>query len=433
MNGSISPTQRQALKAQLQQQYEQQVETLLTAMEHLEEDGEVETQVSIWSQEVGRTVLATVVPTLAPHYAEPCVLCSCGGQASYQRQRTAQVLTQLGAVRYRRAYYVCATCHQGYCPLDQQLGWCAGSISRGVQARVALLAAQMPFAQTADLLQRFWGLPVSATTCQTVAEQVGQWMHDHASDEQAEGDPITDTPVYVSMDGAMIHDRCEGWKEIRVGSVYTTRQCAEQVVACGHSYLVDHTSVESLGERLWDEFRRRGGKQAKQSIVIGDGALWIWNLARGYWPQAVQIVDWYHACSHLQTAAIALGEHRADARAWYETQQTALWHGRIQEVLDALHDVAWLSSTIAEQETYFVRNQSRMDYAHYRAMGWQIGSGSIESACKRVIAARCKQAGMRWTHAGVTAIASLRAVCLSQRFDACFARCPAPTRLSLVA
>ena len=90
--------------------------------------------------------------------------------------------------------------------------------------------------------------------------------------------------------------------------------------------------------------------------------------------------------------------------------------------------VAWISATLAEQETYFVRNQSRMHYAHYRAQGWQIGSGSIESACKRVIAARCKQAGMRWTHAGVTAIASLRAVYLSQRFHACFARCPPPAR-----
>jgi uncharacterized protein UPF0236 len=428
MNGSISLTQRQALQAQLRQMCEQQIEPLLATVEQIEEVSEIETQVATWSQEVGRIVLATVVPTLAPRYAEASLPCSCGGQAAYQRQRAAQVTTVLGPVTYRRAYYVCAACHQGWCPLDQQLGWCAGSSSRGLQARMALLAAQMPFAQVADLLRRLCGVTVSTTTCQTVAEQVGEWMHDHAHDELAELDPIRTTPVYISMDGAMTLDRADGWKEIRVGSVYTTRQTAEEIVACRHSYLVDHTSVESLGERLWEEFRRRGGKQAQQVIVIGDGALWIWNLARGYWPQAVQIVDWYHACSHLQTAAIALGEHRADAKQWYETQKTALWNGRIREVVDALHEIAWISATITDQETYFVRNQSRMDYAHYRDMGWQIGSGSIESACKRVIAARCKQAGMRWSHDGVTAIASLRAVYLSQRFDACFARCPAPVR-----
>ena len=266
-----------------------------------------------------------------------------------------------GVVTYRRADYICSACHQGWCPLDQRLGWCAGSISRGLQAHIALLAAQMPFAQTADLVERFCGVSVSATTCQSVAEQVGQWMHDHAHDEQAELDPIISAPVYVSMDGAMTLERTEGWKEIRVGSVYTTVLTAEESIACRHSYLVDHTSVEFLGERLWYEFRRRGGKQAQQVIVIGDGTVWIWNQARSYWPQAVQIGDWYHACSHLQAAAIALGEHRADARDWYETQKTALWEGRIRQVLDALHEIAWMSAPIADQETYFVRNQSRME------------------------------------------------------------------------
>ena len=49
-----------------------------------------------------------------------------------------------------------------------------------------------------------------------------------------------------------------------------------------------------------------------------------------------------------------------------------------------------------------------MCYAEYRARGLQIGSGSVESGCKQVIAARLKQAGMRWSLPGARAVAAVR-------------------------
>ena len=42
---------------------------------------------------------------------------------------------------------------------------------------------------------------------------------------------------------------------------------------------------------------------------MGDGAAWIWNIAAEYFPNAVEIVDYMHAKSHLYTAAkVALCE-----------------------------------------------------------------------------------------------------------------------------
>ena len=37
-----------------------------------------------------------------------------------------------------------------------------------------------------------------------------------------------------------------------------------------------------------------------------------------------------------------------------------------------------------------------MDYRRYRELGLPIGSGTVESACKNVVAARLKQSGMMW-------------------------------------
>ena len=62
---------------------------------------------------------------------------------------------------------------------------------------------------------------------------------------------------------------------------------------------------------------------------------------------------------------------------------------------------------------YFETNRHRMRYAEFRAKGYPIGSGTVGSACKRVIGARLKQAGMRWTKTGVQAVLNLRAQLLS--------------------
>ena len=122
MNGSISTGQRQKVQRILEEQSRQQIEALLVQVEATTDDHEIETLVQAWSREVGRQTLQALAPAVTPPYAEPSVECCCGGTGVYQRQRAAQVLTSFGLVNYRRAYYVCGTCHQGWCPLEQQWG-----------------------------------------------------------------------------------------------------------------------------------------------------------------------------------------------------------------------------------------------------------------------------------------------------------------------
>jgi hypothetical protein len=56
-----------------------------------------------------------------------------------------------------------------------------------------------------------------------------------------------------------------------------------------------------------------------------------------------------------------------------------------------------------------------MDDASARNL--QIGSGTIESACKQVVSARLKQAGMSWDASGAEAVAEVRAWLLSERWQ----------------
>jgi len=62
-----------------------------------------------------------------------------------------------------------------------------------------------------------------------------------------------------------------------------------------------------------------------------------------------------------------------------------------------------------------VDDESRIGpYPAYRAKGWQIGSGPVESACKRVVGQRLKGAGMRWGEDGANAVCHLRALFLGE-------------------
>jgi hypothetical protein len=63
---------------------------------------------------------------------------------------------------------------------------------------------------------------------------------------------------------------------------------------------------------------------------------------------------------------------------------------------------------------YFSHHEHKMDYPRYVANGWQIGSGPVESGCKRVVTQRLKGAGMRWSERGSDAVCHLHALLLSQ-------------------
>jgi len=193
--------------------------------------------------------------------------------------------------------------------------------------------------------------------------------------------------------------------------------------------VADLTDVERFGRHLWVEAERRGLGQAQQVIVIGDGAHWLWKLAEEHFPQATQILDWYHAATYVWKAADLLyGEGTDLAKHWAKQHLDLLWAGDVQTLLDHLHAQTVHKPSLRPIITYFQNNQQRMHYATYRANGWQIGSGTIESGCKHVIGARLKQAGMIWSSAGAQAVATLRARLKSRRWDETANAQPPPAR-----
>lgn len=346
--------------------------------------------------------------------------CACGALATCEGYRTKGVQTLVGWITIRRAYYACATCGHGHCPLDAALGLARDSHSPAVRRLACRCGALLPFAEAAATLAQAAAVHVSASTVRHLTEAVGAQREQALAAEIAaaweQGAPPLAGPapprLYVAMDGVRILTTDGGGREVKVGIVVPVRGPAGGERREMASYAAGLEPAAAFGQRLALEAHRRGLEGAGAVAVLGDGAAWIWQLAEEHFPGAVHIVDWYHASERVWALGRALyGVETAETAAWAEAQLARLAQGQAATLA-----AEWQGLTCAgavalvrdEQVTYFTNQAERMAYARYRAAGWDIGSGMVEAACKYLIAAREKGPGMRWSEAGAHAVAAVR-------------------------
>ncbi len=436
MNPTTDATPAEDLVATMTERMTTLTRTLSTWMQEQPHTlAEVEQHVVGLLKELGATLVAGLCSLAAPAVPSPTVACSCGQQAVYQRQRKAQVTTLLGPISIRRSYYLCAACGHGQHPLDAQLQFCAGSRSAALDELLALLGAtQDSFVEAAHVLERLTLVHVSATSVRDATEQLGTLLQSQHARPLAQqpaslaARPSTTgcaSPLYITMDGVLAHLHERGWSEIKVGCCYQTRSRvdrthAERVDIRAHSasYVSALEQATSFGWRLWEEAVRRGVMSSEEVVVLGDGAHWIWNIAETHFPRAVQILDWYHASEYVWNAASAIWGEASEQRVrWAECQLDALWESKVKDVLVELEQWRERAEAVEAALSYYTTHQGRMDYASYRARGLQIGSGSVESACKQLVSTRLKQAGMIWDAQGAEAVAVVRAWLKSERWE----------------
>ena len=161
-------------------------------------------------------------------------------------------------------------------------------------------------------------------------------------------------------------------------------------------------------------------------MVLGDGAVWIWNLADQHFPGAIQIVDLYHARQHLwKIAALLHPQDAAAKKLWMTPMKDLLDGGDIEPLVTRLREIAAayadthpdLAEEVVREADYFATNAERMRYPEFREKGLFVGSGVVEAGCKSVIGSRLKRSGMFWTLRGANAIIALRCCRINGRFE----------------
>ena len=376
------------------------------------------------------------------------VACGSGHLAEFVSHRDKGIDTVLGRVRVRRGYYHCRACQRGVVPRDDDLGVPGTSLSPGLRRMVARVAAVAPFAEAADLLADLAGIRLSVKRVERSAEADGQAA---AADLERASRAILDsrlavlppTPLpdklYITIDGtgvpvvaAAAADRAgkgdDGrarTREVKLACLFTQTKLDEH----GHpvrdpdtsSYVHTFDPVEQFTTLVHAEARRRGGECIRQLVVLGDGAVWIWNLATKILPEATQIVDYYHAREHLHDLAKQLSPVLgADQPAWLAARLADLDQGDIETLVQATTALPINDTDRDQVDTaldYFIKNAQRMRYAVFRDLGMFIGSGVVEAGCKSLVGQRLKLSGMRWNTPGATGILTLRCHRESNRWD----------------
>jgi hypothetical protein len=430
---------RRELKEEVVAILRQEVHALLDGVVQEEEWPDLEQmeeQVMELAFRLGQGLLQGVVNLVGTGYQVEGPPCDCGEAMEFRRYQPKSVLTLFGPLTVRRAYYSCAPCHRGLAPLDGQLGLDNTGLSRGLQNALCRTIGRMPFAEAIQFLTTFHFPEVPETTARRLTLQVGEelyqlqeqaiqesWEQTRPPRMECEEPPLR---LYISMDGTSVH-LTRGWSEMRLGAVFETEDAVDKKGevkprTIHPSYIPFRGNVETFGRLVYLEAARRGVEKAAEVIILGDGAKWIWRQGRHICPEAVCIVDWWHATEHLWKAAHALfGEGTPQAEAWEKAREAELWEGQPEQVVQQLErilpEAGEARQKVKEEITYFTNQRNRMRYDEYRACGYQIGSGTVESACKRVIGQRLKQAGMIWSEEQAKAVALIRATFLDGRWS----------------
>ena len=368
---------------------------------------------------------------------------TCGQEMHYKGMKAVTVEGRAGVTELERGYYYCDRCGCGLFPLDEQLNLRVKHWSEGVLKLVVWLSGIVTYEQVEEILAKVGQVDVSDSSAWRQAQDLGAGFQSIAEAERVRsylmpgrwGAPCKQAEpkgrMGVAMDGGMMHIRDEGWKELKVGSLFDveerptrdkeTGDWIDQAHAVNNSYVGHLGGPEIYGQMVWAEATRRDWDQAADTEVIGDGAAWIWNLALDHFYNSRQVVDWYHATEHLAEAARLLEDEGGTAeKRWYNRRETRLFQGDALGIAQGLEAAARdrpaVGKDLQRQAGYFLKNQRRMNYQELREDGWAIGSGMVESAVKR-FKARFTGSGMRWSRSGADRLIPVRAAIMSRRFD----------------
>lgn len=412
----------------------------------------VETALRSAMHQAGASALTQLLRYHPPDVDHRTIPCPCGHSAHYKELRSKTVRTVLGPVELRRPYYVCADCSQGQHPVDAELGVAGLESSPGVRRMEAVVGSEMPFARACEPMKLLAGLDVTAKAIERAAEAIGAEIAQR--DEQEIGRakqlvlPVVSKQnipkIYVLMDGVQVPvvaaetagrtGRIEGQRartrECKLGCVFTQTTVDKDGWAIrdpdSTTYEGAIETAEEFGFRIYTEAWRRGWEWATIKVVLGDGAVWIWNLADQHFPGALQIVDLYHARQHLwKIAALLHPQDPVAKKLWMIPLRDLLDDGKIEPLVTHLREIATahadaptgLAQEVLKEAEYFATNARRMRYPEFRQKGLFVGSGVVEAGCKSVIGSRLKRSGMFWTVRGANAIIALRCCRINGRFE----------------
>jgi hypothetical protein len=237
-------------------------------------------------------------------------------------------------------------------------------------------------------------------------------------------DKNIDGVVYIETDGAAINTRTKNnddstWRENKLGIVFNTNNIKQRRnyktkelyhIIEKREYISFIGSAEKFTPLLFSIASKNGYGSFKNCVVLSDGATWIRNMVQTAFPDAQQILDYFHLCENIYTfSKIYFKNDDVKAKNWAETICKDLKDSKTEHVLKILKPLCNKTNIKPNVYQYIINNLNNVDYKSYLAKGYFIGSGAIESGNRTVLQSRLKRPGQRWNIETAQNMLTLRA------------------------
>lgn len=243
--------------------------------------------------------------------------------------------------------------------------------------------------------------------------------------------------LYCEVDGAMFNTRRSkeetealrkagksNWMENKLGVVFRSDELIDTgkedddgnlIMRLGRREYVGTTQgVEEFRERLASTLLKNGMKEASAIVLISDGAPWIRRTREQYFPNATQILDLFHLKENvMKFAQYLFSNDKSKYYPWWKAACKLLEDGKWRDLLNQSEVTEYKSMKdtpggVPNLYQYIWNNRDIIDYPAYKAKGYFVGSGAIESGHKTVMQERIKLAGMRWYQDSAEKLMALR-------------------------
>lgn len=271
-----------------------------------------------------------------------------------------------------------------------------------------------------EVLHQFLDIDVSPAQVYRVTDTYGKEAEKEVNATRTLEPVKKNEVLYVQADGSMLQTRQEGWKEVKVGRMFTSGSCIDpngKASWIRHSQYVAHFGSSKTFTGQMDHLIESYGRLGSRLVFIADGGTWIKNWIEDAFPEAVSILDYYHVCEHLHQFADTIFKDKEQCKKWTDEQKELLLQSKVNEVISNINKQSCDNKEANLLINYYSSNAHRMDYDRYKSIGaGLIGSGAIESAHRTVVQKRMKLSGQRWSCNGAQNMLNLRVLTMNEQW-----------------
>jgi hypothetical protein len=332
------------------------------------------------------------------------------------------------------------------CHLGLSLIGMVSRFSGNLASEVCKMALLCPSNEMAIRLLNDRGIGINNKTLRKVVRDVGQTgLSRRGGISIGNKEDLEGKTLIIGTDGGRIRERYEkkwenkkgakrkgyntDWKEPVLFTMYLTDEKGEIDKGSVPLYDASMQGKDYIFTLMGKYLASLDCKKLSKIVFVGDGAPWIWaraeKLFREYFQETptYQILDYTHAKQALNEILDLLPKKCQEREKISVLFKQKLWEGDIDGI-EKMIRINFIGNSrkkaLTKWGNYFQKNKERMQYSEFKTLGLPQGSGTVESAIRRVINLRLKSCGSFWKKENAEIYLFLRSQLISGRWNIFF-------------